>query len=152
MASPELTAQDSLAPRSRAFNIYAEIGGNGGIYSINFRKKIRKITKQDFYWSAGFSVMPRGSFTVFDFPVSVNWYKSLGTTGLIFGTGQVLILSTGKGGTVRGTFRVAYRVHLIKWRSSLEFAYTPFYSYIYNFQYENWFGIGFAYHFKRIKK
>ena len=149
----EADGRRSPTKPKRLFNIYAEIGGNGGVYSINYRTKIGLIKSQDMYWMAGISVLPRGSFVTFAVPASMNWYTPAGMKGgFILGTGQTLILSTGKGGFVRGTFRVAYRRHFTKIHCSMELAYTPFYSYLYNFQWDNWFGAGFAYHFMRTKK
>ena len=120
-----------------------ELGGNGGLYSINYQKHIIAVTREtNVYWSCGFSLVPIGKRAVVDFPLSLCYWDS---RGFEIGTGQVFIASIGggKGGTIRGTFRIGYKKH--HWGAS----YTPFYSYLNNFQWEHWFGISYAFKIKR---
>ena len=134
-------------------SINAELGGNGGIYSINFQRHIPNPFHQAFEFSAGLCVFPRGSLFTMTIPVSLNYRIHFnGTRSLVFGAGQTLILSNTKGGYLRGTFRVGYRWTFLKERAwYLEAAYTPFYSYLYNFQWDNWLGVSFGYYLNSKK-
>lgn len=160
----ELYAQDTLVPASghdawddgissvvtyrTTASLNAEVGGNGGIYSINFQRHIPNRFKLPVYVSVGLCVFPRGSLFTLSIPVSVNYRLNCkGANAFVFGAGQTLILSNSKGGYIRGTFRVGYRWTFLKKRAwYLEAAYTPFYSYFYNFQLDNWFGVSFGYY------
>jgi hypothetical protein len=142
-------SQDSIKPNYR--NVFSELGGNGGLYSLNYENKLCRFKNSRLNWNAGFSVVPLSTRAVVDFPVSVNWLIGNKRNKFEIGTGQVLVLSLGggKGGTIRGTFRFGYRYENEKKRYYFLFAYTPFYSYIQNLQYENWGGISFGYYFKK---
>lgn len=131
-------------------NLTAEILGNGGVYSINYQREVIYFRSSRLFWSAGLSVFPNASFIVTT-PVSLNWQKPFGRHHLILGTGQVLILSATKGGYIRGISRVGYRFNFSGGKSFLEFAYTPFYSYFYNFQWDNWIGASFGWNLNTRK-
>lgn len=154
-----IRAQDTLVPLMEdgdglritwktTASLNAEVGGNGGIYSFNFQRHLPNRFKLPLHLSAGLSVFPRGSIFTLTVPVSINYQLThRGTNAFVFGTGQTLILSNSKGGSIRGTFRIGYRWKFLK-KSAwyLEAAYTPFYSYIYNFQWDNWVGVSFGYY------
>lgn len=127
------------------YTLTAELGGNGGVYSLNYHHHIHGQWASFLFGSAGISVLPRGPLITLSLPVSVNWYRMiLKRNSFVLGTGQTLILSTTKGGYIRGTFRAAYRVEFRLLPIFFEFAYTPFYSYLYNFQWDNWVGVSFG--------
>ncbi len=131
-------------------SVNAEVGGNGGVYSVNYQRSFERLVKLRLSWSAGLSLYPRGPLITMSLPVSVIYKKTLRNVDeLIFGAGQTLILSNTKGGYIRGTFRVGYRWHILRRNAwYLEAAYTPFYSYFYNFQWDNWLGVSFGYYFQ----
>ena len=141
--------QDTIQKKLRY--LYLEGGGNGGLYSLNYEGIAIPLLKTypnsfNISWNAGFSLLPFSGRAVVDFPVSIAYvaYMHAGKFGAELGTGQTLILDLGggKGGTIRGTFRygIRYRNKKYCWRIT----YTPFYSYINNFQFEHWFGISYG--------
>jgi hypothetical protein len=134
-------------------SVNAELGGNGGVYSLNYQRSFERLVRLRLSWCAGLSVYPRGSLITMSVPVSVIYRKTLrNADDLVFGAGQTLILSNTKGGYIRGTFRLGYRWHILKKNAwYIEAAYTPFYSYLYNFQWDNWLGVSFGYYFQHKK-
>jgi hypothetical protein len=138
-----LRAQDSLRSRS----ILLEVGGNGGFYSVNFEKDFRHVLPAEFKWEAGFAVLPFGNRVILDFPYSINYICGKKKHAAEFGTGQVFMLDIkgGTGGFIRGTFHLGYRYQPEGKRWFFNAAYTPFYSWIVNFQYEHWFALGIGY-------
>ena len=139
-------AQDSLhSPNS----VFAEAGGSGGIYSIGYEKNMR-LAAIPFNMDLALEIVPLGHRTVITLPVSLNYSLGKGAHKLELGTGQMFTLSIGggKGGTIRGTVRVGYRLEPTGKHYYLRFAYTPFYSWIYNFQWNHWAGISYGFYFK----
>ena len=141
-------AQDSL---QRYHGMFVEAGGNGGVYSIDYQNKLFFVRHHPVLWIAGFSAIPISSRTIVSFPVTAKIILGKGKHKAEFATGQMLALSLGggKGGTIRGTFSLGYRFEPENKRYFLEAAYTPFYSYIQNFQFNNWFGFSFGRYFKK---
>src|SRR5687767_3820233 len=152
-----IPAQDSVKTRQKPFirnALFVEAGGIGGVYSIGWERRSRHCCMMPYYWHFGASVLPFGSRVIVDFPVSINIrYYLVRKWNLIAetGTGQVLILDVGggKGGTIRGTLNFGLWFEPKKDKCFLKFAYTPFYSYLYNFQYNHWGGIAFGYYLKK---
>lgn len=132
-------------------NLTAEIGGNGGLYSVNYQRGLFYFGSSRIFWSAGLFLFPNSSFIAAT-PLSLNWQKPFGRHHLILGAGHVLIVSRTKGGYLRGTMRAGYRWNFSGGKSFLEFAYTPFYSYFYNFQWEHWAGVAFGWNLAPRKK
>lgn len=147
LCSQKTHSQDTLSLNYR--NLFLELGGNGGLFSINYENKLFRFGKSRLNWDAGFSLVPMSGRAIIDFPFSINFLIGIKKNKAELGTGQTLILDLGggKGGTIRGTFRLGYRYENKNhyWR----LAYTPFYSYIYNFQYEHWIGISYGHYFKK---
>jgi hypothetical protein len=137
-------SQDSVSYNKR---LLFETGGNGGVYSLNFEKDFPKVCSGNLKWEAGFSVVPLGSRIVIDFPLSINYTLGKSRHKAEFGTGQLLIINIGSGnaGFIRGTLHIGYRNQLPQKRWFWKIAYTPFYSYAVNFQYEHWLGAGVGY-------
>lgn len=149
IGSQTSSAQDSLAPRP---GLFFELGGNGGVYSVNYQHPLWNFDQSRLCWTAGLSILPVPPRVVGDVPISLSWIAGKTQHKFELGTGQILILSTGgKGGTIRGFFRAGYRYEAKNGRSFFTATYTPFYSYLYNFQYENWGGIDYGFYFKRKK-
>lgn len=145
-----LAAQDSLSKPKKS--LFAELGGNGGLYSVNFENRFAQIKSSRFVYSAGFSFVPLSGRFVMDVPLSVSWIKGKGKHQFQLGTGQTFIVSSeGKGGAIRGNFRIGYRLEPLQKRHFWLFAYTPNYSWMQNFQYENWIGVSFGYYLKQKK-
>lgn len=130
--------------------IFAEAGGNGGLWSLNYEWNARKILPEKLRWEVGFSIVPYANHLIVDFPFSVNFIFGKRTHKAELGTGQVFMLDIGggKGGFIRGAFHAGYRFEAPGRRFFYKIAYTPFYSYLFNFQYEHWFGAGIGYQIK----
>jgi hypothetical protein len=144
-----VTAQDST--RTHYANVFAELGGHGGIYSFNYENRVNKLHAFRLNWTAGLSVLPVAGRAVVDFPLGINAVFGKTKHKLEAGTSQVLILDLGggKGGTIRGNIRIGYRYEKPGSRSYWLFSYSPFYSYIHNFQYDNWFGAAWGFYLKK---
>lgn len=148
-AARSASAQDST--RTRYANVFAELGGHGGVYSLNYENRFAPHTRARFNWTAGFSLLPLSGRAVVDFPVGLNVVMGKTKHKLEIGTSQVLILDLGggKGGTIRGNVRIGYRYEKPGSRSYWLFSYSPFYSYVHNLQYDNWFGAAWGFYLKK---
>lgn len=137
-------------------SVIGEIGGNGGIYSISYEREFSWFIPGQLRWRAGVCVFPRDQLWTLTLPASIIKTFNKGKNCFVFGAGQTLILSNKKGGYLRGNFRIGYRRSFNCFRKAtfqpyVEFAYTPFYSYRYNFQWDNWLGLSFGWRIKTVK-
>lgn len=145
-------SQDIELPSRR---IFIEAGGNGGLYSINYEQDFRKILNKNLKWEVGFSVVPwGGKRVIIDFPLSLNYTIGNGKHKAEAGSGQLIIFGNKAptGLALRGTFHFGYRYQPENKRTFLKIAYTPLYSYMYNFQWEHWFGVGVGFHFGQLNR
>lgn len=135
-------------------SLFFEAGGSGGVYSFNYESKLLPWSvgnRPQVMWNVGFEVVPIGHRAVLTFPVSVHLLFGKTKNKFEIGTGQFLALSIldKQSGTIRGNFHIGYRHQVEGKKIYWKIAYTPMYSYAYNFQWENWFGFGIGYRFKK---
>ena len=149
-------AQDTIPEKPRGYPpaLFFELGGHGGIYSVGIDKILFLFTREShFNWSAGCAIVPLPGRAVVDFPVSIKYNYVAWKSGRMIelGTGQTLVVDVGggKGGTIRGTFRAGYTCY--RKRHFWSAAYTPFYSYLNNFQWEHWAGISYGHYLLKKK-
>jgi hypothetical protein len=130
-------------------SLFFEAGGNGGVYTLGYERKLGRQESRKFNMCLGLAVLPTSGTSV-TLAHTINVIVGKTKHKAEAGTGYMLAISLGgKGGTLRGTFRLGYRFEPPGKRYYLKFAYTPFYSVIYNFQWEHWGGIAFGYYLKK---
>jgi len=124
-----------------------ELGGSGGIASLNYEKTFvnREVCK--FSWRLGFSVAPidRTNGTVLIFPLMVHGIVGKSNHKLDLGIGQSLSITTRGQPFVLMPAVVGYRFQPEDKRCYWRIAYTPLISYLLNFQVQHWAGLTFGY-------
>lgn len=145
-----LSVSNNLVAQERPKNIYLELGGSGGVGSINYEQQFYRSTQVQLYWRAGFSVAPidRNNGTGLVFPVMVHLTYGNAAHKLDAGLGQGITLTTKGKFFSLTTAAVGYRLEPVNSRLFFRFSYTPLISYLVDFQVQHWAGISIGYHLK----
>jgi hypothetical protein len=131
-------------------NLVLEIGGTAGMSALKYQKHYRFLPAMS--WETGLSLWPGKSNFFVTVPFGFNYLLGKNEHHLELGTGQFFVMNLRGGDSyIRGSFRVGYRHHNPEKQLFYSIAYTPLYSYFYNFQYQNWFGFAIGYQFKSKK-
>ena len=126
-----------------------ELGGSGGIASVNFEKSMVALGSNRFTMRYGLSFAPidKNNGNAFIFPVMIHGKWGMGNHFADFGIGQSFTITTRGSAFVRMPLSMGYRFQPENKRYYLRAAYTPIVSYLFNFQWENWAGLTFGYAF-----
>jgi len=126
-----------------------ELGGSGGIASINFEKTLTVLGSNRYSMRYGLSFAPidKNNGNAFIFPVMIHgkWGKNNHFADV--GIGQSFTITTRGSAFVRMPLSMGYRFEPENKRYYLRASYTPIISYLFNFQWENWAGLTFGYAF-----
>ena len=130
--------------------IFLELGGSGGVGSINYERSFLTKEKVDLKWRAGFSLFKIDRNTGYSliFPVLAEALIGKGPHYFETGIGQTLTVTT------KGQFFflmpavAGYRYQPPDKRIFFRASYTPIISYLIDFQYQNWGGLSIGYQFK----
>ncbi len=150
-------------------NIFLELGGSGGLGSINYertlwdvqgQRKIRDncggkpIAKHVFTWRAGFGTSPidKNNGWVLVFPAMVNVVYGLGNHKLEAGAGIALSVTTKGGFYMKSPAMIGYRFSPEDKRYFLRVNYTPIIGWWFDYQWQHWAGISLGYHLSHEKK
>ena len=137
-----------------AKSIYLELGGAGGLGSLNYEKVFADREKIDCSWRLGLSFAPidRNNGTAIIIPAMIH-----GTIGekkhlLDVGLGQGFTITTRGRIHVLTTASLGYRYNFQESPLFLRAAYTPLISYLLDFQVQHWGGISIGYTFNSTSK
>ncbi|MGL4598608.1 MAG: hypothetical protein ACRCYO_13915 [Bacteroidia bacterium] len=127
-----------------------ELGGSGGLASINYERVFRQNESRKILWRVGFSLAPidRNNGTVLVFPLMIHGVWGSSKHKLDVGIGQTISLSTKGSFFIRMPTSIGYRLEPAEKRYYWRFAYTPMFSYLVDFQMQHWGGIAFGYRLK----
>lgn len=127
-----------------------ELGGSGGIASINFEHELKDFNRSKLFLRTGFSAAPidvnNGSALIF--PVMTHWSLFDADHHLDLGLGLAFTVSTRLQFYTRMPASIGYRYEPADKRYYLRAAYTPIISYLFEFQLNNWAGLTFGYRLK----
>lgn len=145
----ECKAQNKQTPA-----IFLEIGGSGGLGSINIEKGIFQKNNIDITGRFGFSLAPidNNNGMGFVFPILAHGLIGNQQHKAEFGLGQGLTVTTKGHFFLLTTPTLGYRYFSKKSGWFYRLSYTPLISYILDFQYQNWAGISIGYSFKNKGK
>tara|TARA_B100000508_G_scaffold141092_1_gene146463 strand:- start:134452 stop:134928 length:477 start_codon:yes stop_codon:yes gene_type:complete len=134
-------------------SIYLELGGSGGLGSINYEASIFPSLKSDLHrntWRAGFSVAPidKNNGTGLVFPIMINSLIGRKNHLLELGVGQGVTITTRGSFFTLTTAAVGYRFESSAKPWFFRATYTPLISYLVDFQVQQWGGISLGYRFK----
>jgi hypothetical protein len=135
-------------------SIFFELGGSGGLGSINFEKAFCKKNNTEFTWRAGLSIAPidRNNGVGIVFPLMVNTIIGKNAHKIEFGLGQGITITTKGNFFALTTAAVGYRYQREDKHWFYRVTYTPLISYLVDFQVQQWGGISFGYTFKTAAK
>ena len=146
-AATNITAQDTKKTNYFSF----EIGGSGGLGSINIERPFLQKEKSSFSWRAGLSFAPIDKNNGFGivFPIMVHGVFGQNAHKIDAGFGQGITITTRGQFFARMPLSFGYRFQPTDKRYYLRIAYTPLVSYLVDFQFQHWGGITFGYTFKK---
>lgn len=126
--------------------MYFELGGSGGIGSLNLEKTFRRTNDLAYSWSVGFSLAPidRNNGTGLVFPLMLHGLYGRKSHHLEFGFGQGITVTTKAHFFALTTFALGYRYQNPDRRTYWRITYTPLVSYLLDFQYQHWAGVSFG--------
>lgn len=124
-------------------NAFLEIGGCGGLGSLNYERALRQQAHWQMTFRSGFSLAPvdRNNGTGLVFPLMVNGITGNQRHHLEVGAGPAFTVTTKGSFFVRGTASMGYRNQLYGKRLFFRVAYTPIFSFLFKFQWQHWAGI-----------
>ena len=130
-----------------------EMGGSGGLGSLNYEYPIFPTSNLALNLRFGFSVTPidKNNGVNMIFPVMVHWLVGKSDHKMDFGIGQALSFTTKARMFISTPLAAGYRYEPAAKNYFFRVAYTPLVSYLVNFQWQNWAGITYGYHFNRKK-
>lgn len=135
-------------------SVFIEIGGNGGLGSINYESPFLLKDNCALTWRAGLSFAPidKNNGTAIVFPLMVNSIIGSNAHKLELGVGQGLSITTKGSAYILGTALIGYRYQPKNKNIFYRIGYTPLISYLVDFQWQNWAGISIGYSFKPKSK
>lgn len=147
IAATNSTAQSTQKPYYFSF----EIGGSGGLGSLNMERTFREKANCSFLWRAGLSYTPidKNNGGSIIFPLMIHGLVGQKAHKLDLGIGQGISITTRGQFFVRTPIVVGYRFQPVDKSYYLRIAYTPLVSYLIDFQLQHWGGITFGYTFHK---
>lgn len=129
---------------------YVELGGNGGLFSLNYENIFKEQERWNLGWRAGFALTPvdENNGAVITLPVMLMGTLFPGPNKLEAGLGNGFSITTKGAPFMRGVAALGYRYQDADKPVFLRVMYTPFISYLIDFQWQHWIGISIGYRFK----
>lgn len=142
-----LLAPAALRAQPAEQALYLELGGSGGLGSVNYERVFREGRTVAWAWRAGFSLAPidRNNGTALVFPVMAHALVGRSAHRLDIGLGQGLTVTTRGSAFARATTTLGYRYAPSDGRFFGRLAYTPILSYLVDRQIEHWGGLTLGY-------
>lgn len=129
-------------------NVFVELGGNGGIYSVNYENPFKIRPKSAATFRVGLSITPADRKTLVVLPVMFNGVFLKGNHHPEVGGGIGLSAATGASGFwVRGILQTGYRYQKPGKPFFLRVNYTPFCNLFLKAQWEHWAGVSVGWTF-----
>lgn len=124
-----------------------ELGGSGGIASLNYERSLLEKADWRLDMRIGFSTLPvdANNGWILVFPVMAHAILLPGQHRIDLGAGQAISLTTKGSFFLRAPLSLGYRFQPTDKRFYLRAAYTPIVSYLLDFQWEHWAGITLGY-------
>ncbi|NOQ71823.1 MAG: hypothetical protein GQ574_07475 [Crocinitomix sp.] len=130
-----------------------ELAGVGGLASLNFEHNVLDKEVLDIQMRYGLSYMPidKNNGGGIIIPVLAHFLIGKGAHKLDLGAGQALTITTKGSLFILAPLSFGYRYQPTDKNYFLRAAYTPIVSYLLDFQWQNWAGLTYGYHFNRKK-
>lgn len=130
--------------------VFLELGGSGGLGSVNYERTLHEWEKLALTGRGGLSFTPidRNNGTVIGIPLMVNLVLGEGNWQGEVGIGQGLSITTRGQPFVMGLAQAGVRYQGAGKRIYYHMNYTPLISYLIDFQVQQWAGISIGYELK----
>jgi hypothetical protein len=130
-----------------------ELAGSGGLASLNYEHTVLDRTKLDLNMRYGFSFAPidKNNGAVLIFPIMLHFLIGENAHKLDLAAGQTISITTKGSPFIAAPLAIGYRFQPLDKKYFFRCSYTPIVSYLIDFQWQNWAGITFGYHFNRNK-
>lgn len=130
--------------------LYLELGGSGGLGSINYEKTFINKEKINYLWRAGVSVFPidKNNGWVIVVPLMVHTLIGKGNHLIELGAGQTISITTKGSFFLRTPLALGYRYQHPDKKLFYRITYTPIISNIIDLQYQHWGGISLGFKLK----
>jgi hypothetical protein len=131
----------------KGYEGYVELGGHGGLGSLNLQKAFLSKNSLQINWSLGFSLAPidPNNGVALVFPIMIQSQYGRSQNKIELGAGQGISISTKGAFFARGTAALGYRRYSASGKRYFKIAYTPLISYLVDFQWQHWAGIGIGF-------
>ena len=127
--------------------VFIEVGGSGGLGSLNYEKRYKHEQALSYALRVGFSLAPvdKNNGTALVFPLMINGLYGKSSHKMELGLGQTISVTTKGSAFIMGIARWGYRFEPENRKYFLSVAYTPIISYLLDFQWQHWGGIGIGF-------
>ncbi len=132
--------------QDRQKSVSLELGGLAGTYSLNYESQFKSVGNKNWSYRIGLGGLPIDKnngialYLPFAFDLSIGEAQHK----LNLEAGQTLTLTTKGSFHPLTTFGIGYKLEPLDKNWFFRIHYTPLISYLYDFQYQNWAGIGFG--------
>ncbi len=135
-------------------SIFLEIGGSGGLGSINYEKVFFTKNNTELTWRAGLSIAPidKNNGVGIVFPLMINSLYGKNSHKLETGLGQGITITTKGSFFALTTAVIGYRYQPESKNWFYRVSYTPLISYLVDFQIQQWAGLSIGYTFNNKPK
>jgi hypothetical protein len=122
---------------------FSEVGGTGGLYSLGWEG----FAKRTYALQVGLSAIPADGELIFTVPAVFKYVHGNKShhPEIGLGLGTSLVNRNGLNGFVRGIGLVGWRYQAIDSRWCYRAYYSPLVSFLVDFQWQHWGGIGISY-------
>lgn len=135
-------------------HISVELGGSGGLGSLNYEKTLSKKDNLTLVFRTGFSVAPvdKNNGNALIFPQMVHTIYGKTKHYADFGIGLAPSFTTKLGGAfVRMPISLGYRVMPEDKKYYFRISYTPLVSFLFDWQWQQWAGFTFGFKLNQSK-
>lgn len=143
-----LTFGQSDSEKKRS--VFFELGGSGGLGSLNYESSFFRKEKTELLWRIGWSLAPidKNNGVGIVFPVMIQSLWGERAHKMELGLGQGITFTTRGRFFILTTAALGYRFQPGEKKWFFRATYTPLISYLFDFQVQQWGGISFGYSFK----
>lgn len=148
---------------SQERSIFLEIGGSGGLGSVNYEKAFwhigankkhnqMELPPKHKWWTSyriglGLSPIDRNNGWVIVFPVMFNFQYGLKAHKLELGTGLSNSVTTKGAWFIKSPVVLGYRYQPVDRKIFFRISYTPIVAWLVDFQWQHWAGVSIGYRF-----
>ena len=135
-------------------SVFLEIGGSGGLGSVNFEKLFYQKKNTELTWRAGLSIAPidKNNGTGIVSPLMIHAILGPSSHKLEFGLGQGITVTTKGSFFALTTASIGYRFQSETKNWFYRITYTPLISYLVDVQVQQWGGISIGYTFNNTSE